>query len=90
VGIVGVELQSEDPGSLAARWAQVLDMPSRASEGGTFVIDLPGTSTTRAQQLRFVPAADGRGEGMSGVVFQCAQGVRLESTVLCGTRLQFV
>jgi catechol 2,3-dioxygenase-like lactoylglutathione lyase family enzyme len=57
VGIVGAELQAEDPERMAARWAEVLGLPARQTEG-VWRIALEGG------ELRFVAIADGRGEGL--------------------------
>lgn len=54
----GADLQSPDPGALAARWSEVLDRPLDLREG-TPVLPLEGG------EIRFVPDADGRGEGVS-------------------------
>ena len=56
--VVGAELQAADPAAMAARWAAVLDR--RALEAGevwTIALD--------AGEIRFVPARDGRGDGLS-------------------------
>lgn len=57
VGIVGAELQAEDPERMAARWAEVLGLPARQTEE-VWRIALEGG------ELRFVAIADGRGEGL--------------------------
>ena len=54
--IVAAELQSEDPERCAARWSEVLGIPRRGFE-------IPLDEGT----LRFVKAADGRGEGLGGI-----------------------
>ena len=58
--ITGVELQSEDPEALAARWAAVCGLPVE-HEGGRPVIRLADAL------IRFAEAADGRGPGLSAV-----------------------
>jgi catechol 2,3-dioxygenase-like lactoylglutathione lyase family enzyme len=55
-GIVAAELQSEDPERCATRWSEVLGIPRRG-----FEIPLDESA------LRFVEAADGRGDGLGGV-----------------------
>ncbi len=58
--IVAAELQSADPGRLAARWCQILRRPLRDAAGvPTIDLDLGA--------LRFVPATDGRGESLGGI-----------------------
>jgi hypothetical protein len=58
--IVAAELQSDDPDALARRWSEILDRPARETAARGFEIALDGT------RLRFVPDADGRGEGLAG------------------------
>ena len=54
--IVGATVQSDDPAALAARWASILRRP--VTEAG-IALD--------QGRLRFVAAADGRGEGLAGI-----------------------
>lgn len=55
--IVGAELQSDDPAGMAARWSAVLGRPVVAiAERWTMTLD--------EGEIRFVPAADGRGDGL--------------------------
>jgi len=56
--IVGAELQGDDPGALAVRWAEVLGL-SAEPDGEGWRIALDGG------ELRFVQARDGRGEGLA-------------------------
>jgi hypothetical protein len=60
LGIVGAELQGDDPDALSARWGQVLGLEREAVEAG-FRIGLDGG------ELRFVAATDGRGEGLGAI-----------------------
>lgn len=55
--IVGAELQGDDPAALAARWSEVLGI-GHAAAAEAYAIPLDGA------ELRFVKAADGRGEGL--------------------------
>ena len=57
VAIVAAELQAEDPGRMAARWAAVLGRSAKQSDGG-WRIDLD------EGEIRFVQVRDGRGEGL--------------------------
>ncbi len=95
-GIVGAELQGEDPAALAARWAQVLGLEAEPT-GDAWRIGLDGG------ELRFVAVRDGRGEGLSAfdVAVHDAAAVRAEAqalgcldaegeVVLCGTRVRLV
>ena len=54
-GLAGVEIQSDDPGAAAARWAKIL---SRPAAGNAIRLDKGG-------EMRFVPVQDGRGPGVS-------------------------
>jgi hypothetical protein len=60
-GIVGAEIQSEDPGAVAARWSRLLDRPACTTEAGDIVMSL------RGGHLRFARAQDGRGEGLGAI-----------------------
>jgi hypothetical protein len=63
--ITAAEIQADDPGALAQRWAQILDLPVVASrQRHDITLDLG--------ELRFVPAVDGRGEGLGGVEMEVA------------------
>ena len=57
--IVGAELQADDPAALSERWAAVLGL-KREERDGAWRLALEGG------ELRFVPARDGRGEGLGG------------------------
>jgi hypothetical protein len=57
LGIVGAELQGQDPGAMARRWGEVLGRePSPAGEGWRIGLD--------GGEIRFVAIRDGRGEGL--------------------------
>jgi Glyoxalase-like domain len=58
--ITAAEIQSDEPRSLAARWAEILDRPAAEVSPDRHEITLDGT------RLRFVTARDGRGEGLCG------------------------
>src|SRR5579864_6551791 len=63
-GVTGLTIEVNDPATAARRWAAVLGI-SAADRGHhhDMVIELP----EQGQQLRFVPAQDGRGEGITEV-----------------------
>ena len=65
--ILGVEIQSEDPKKLAERWSRILDRNTVKAEGGAPEIPLDRGF------IRFVPATDGRGEGVSGLIVKAAE-----------------
>jgi hypothetical protein len=61
-GLTGLTIEVNDPAAAARRWAAVLGIP--AGQGGhTMVAELPD----RGQRLRFVPARNGRGGGITEV-----------------------
>lgn len=94
--IVAAELQSGDPAHLAGRWSEILRRPVR-DVAGVPTIDLDiGT-------LRFVPANDGRGEGLEGIDVKIPRHERARFAArqkevpeengalrLCGTRVRLV
>jgi catechol 2,3-dioxygenase-like lactoylglutathione lyase family enzyme len=70
-GLTGLTIEVDDPAAAARRWAAVLGIPAGDGEpagaglpdGGYAVVELPDAG----QRLRFVPARDGRGEGITEV-----------------------
>jgi hypothetical protein len=58
-GVTGLTIEVNDPAAVARRWAAVLGLP--AAGGSTVRLESAG------QQLRFVPARDGQGEGITEV-----------------------
>lgn len=59
-GIVAAELQCDDPEAVAARWAEIAELPVTRED------DQPRIELLNAT-LRFVPCADGRPEGLGGI-----------------------
>jgi hypothetical protein len=59
--IMAAELQSDDPSRLAARWAEVLNVPLGSDAQGNPALKLENA------ELRFIPADDDRGEGLGGL-----------------------
>ncbi|MCC6959074.1 MAG: VOC family protein [Dehalococcoidia bacterium] len=58
--ISGVEIQSADPANLAARWSEIIEAPlSDGPEGPVMQV--------HNATIRFVPATDGRPEGLGGI-----------------------
>ena len=91
--MTGAELQSDDPAALAARWGEILDVEVGSDGDGNPALALENAT------LRFVPVADGRGEGLGGVdlgvadrahVIATAQArgcpVNGHAVTVCGTR----
>jgi len=92
-GIVAAELQCDDPGSVAARWGEIAELP--VSDDLTIVLDNAA--------LRFVPCSDGRPEGLGaidvstvdrGAILAAADTIgakRSDSQIyLCGMRINLV
>ena len=95
--MTGAELQSDDPERLARRWSEVMELPLSRDERSRPVIALDDAT------LRFVPATDGRGEGLAGLDLDCADKGRVLSqaraknlaadgdvVVACGMRFYLV
>lgn len=96
VGIVGCELQGDDPEAMARRWADVLGgAPEQSNGGWRLAVD--------GGELRFVAPRDGRGEGLGcfDVAVRDPEDVRRRArargaadsegnVVLCGTRVRLV
>jgi hypothetical protein len=72
--MTGAELQSDDPERLAGRWSEVMELPLSRDSRGRPVIALDDAA------LRFVPAADRRGEGLAGLDLSCANRGRVLSS----------
>ena len=95
--MTGAELQSDDPERLARRWSEVMELPLSLDERSRPVIALDDA------RLRFVPATDGRGEGLAGLDLDCADKGRVlararsknlaaegDMVVACGMRFYVV
>jgi hypothetical protein len=96
-GLVGAEIQSDDPAGLAELWSRILGLP--ITECG------PDDPHIQLQNgvLRFVPAADGRGPGVGAFDLEVADKARLlaaakgrgceyseDQVVICGARINLV
>ncbi len=92
VGFSHVQLQSEDPDSLAQLWSKVLDNPVAAVDGHP-AVELANAS------LQFVPVSDGRGPGLGAIGItvkdrdavlraarDCDAYISDDVVTLCGTR----
>lgn len=95
-GIAAAELQVADPAGVAARWGTITGVP---------VTDAAGTPSLVLENatLRFVPVADGRGDGLGGIDLRAvdadaarsaaaARGLLGDDGVirLCGMRIRLV
>jgi len=96
-GIVAAEVQSPDPAAVADRWSKILDLAVESDDAGNPALVLDNAT------IRFVPAEDGRGEGLGGIdvvavdkdaVLEAAdqRGVRQKDDVLMmgGVRFRIV
>ncbi len=95
--LVGAEMQAPEPAQLAARWGQVFAREPQPQGDGSVALPLDyGT-------LRFVPARDGRGEGVGGIDVAVADReavlarakarrvpVHRDAIEICGTRIRLV
>ena len=93
--MTAVELQSDDSARLAQRWSEVLEIPLGDDTQGNPVLKLENAD------LRFVPAEDGRGEGLGGLDLQVADrghilreatargcDIKDDTVLVCGTRFR--
>jgi hypothetical protein len=65
-GIIGAEMQSDNPERLARVWSDLLQRPAASIGGGSWEIALD------AGLARFTPPGDDRGEGLSAVLLACS------------------
>ena len=78
-GVSSVTVGARDPALMAARWAEVLDLPLVDDE----------TVATDDASIRFEPARP-RGEGLDEITFTAADRTRAGTRVeLCGVRVSF-
>ncbi|HUC68904.1 MAG TPA: VOC family protein [Stellaceae bacterium] len=95
--LLAAELQSPDPEALARRWSQILQRPLGQDAAGTPEIALD------LGRLRFLPASDGRGEGLGGLAIAVADRAAIHAAAarrgaivngdqitVCGTRFRLV
>lgn len=95
-GIVGAEIQCEDPQRVAARWAEIAELAVTEQHGH------PALGLDNAI-LRFVPCSDGRPEGLGGIDVATADREAIlhaarardamtapEQVYLCGMRINLV
>ena len=95
-GIVGAEVQCDDPASVAARWSEIAQLPLERA-GEAYVLTLDNAS------VRFVECTDARPEGLGGIdvvandmdaILEAAEarGKRSGSSqvMLCGMRVNLV
>jgi hypothetical protein len=92
-----VEMQSADPRGLAERWSGIAEIPLREDARGRLEMPLGKAS------VRFVEAADGRGEGLGGIDIVATDRKRLveaagrrgyrvadDQVMICGTRFYLI
>jgi hypothetical protein len=95
-GIVAAEIQADDPAGCARRWSQIAELPFGADAAGNPAIQFGEV------ELRFVPCADGRPEGLGGLDLRGADpapvlaaaaaigAARHGMIELCGIRIRLV
>jgi len=82
--LVGVSIQAEDPAAMAASWSRALGLPIEPDAGDP-VISLADAA------IRFVPATDGRGDGLASAALVATDRERAGETVeVCGFRFELV
>jgi hypothetical protein len=72
-GIAAAEIQCDDPGKTAARWSEIVEIPVTKNARGRATLALDGST------LRFVPIADGRGEGLGAIDLAAADRAALRA-----------
>lgn len=95
--MTAAELQSDEPGALASRWSEVLEVPLGSDAAGRPALSLENAT------IRFVPAMDGRGDGLGGVDLAVADRAHIlseaakrkcrvdgDTVTVCGTRFNLV
>jgi len=95
-GIVGAEIQCDDPAAVAARWGEIAELPVTAESGGP-------TIRLENATLRFVPCMDGRPEGLGGIDVTTRDGAAIrqaaaargvlagpDQVYLCGLRINLL
>jgi hypothetical protein len=93
--IKGVEIQGDDPATLARRWAEVLGQRIIRNQGAGYRVNLDKSF------IDFVKDSDGRGEGLTGITVKATDRkkviadartrnlpVRKKEVVICGTRIR--
>ena len=60
-GVAAAELQVAEPDKVAARWGEIVAIEPASSADGHPMLTLDNAT------VRFVPAADGRGDGLGGI-----------------------
>lgn len=96
-GISAAEVQADDPEKVAARWAEIAELPVRRDGAGNPVLPLDDAV------VRFVPCTDGRPEGLGGIDVQVRDRARLlaaakergcyrndSQVYICGLRMNLV
>jgi hypothetical protein len=79
--LVGVEIQAENPDTMARRWSVALGKPV----SGSRTIELSDAA------IRFVEARDGRGDGLAAANLVSTDRSRVGETIeLCGFRFELV
>jgi len=78
VVISGAVLPCDDPAATTARWARVLRRTATVGAGGRHELRLDNAVA------RFVPLADGRGEGLAEVMLSCADPASMIAAAAAG------
>lgn len=83
--LVAIDIQADDPGPMADRWSRALGLPISTSSESESEIELSDAV------IRFVPATDGRGDGLAAADLVATDRSRAGETIeLCGTRFNLV
>ncbi|MGI9595333.1 MAG: hypothetical protein ACR2QK_04190 [Acidimicrobiales bacterium] len=79
--LVAIDIQADDPAAMAQRWGRALDHD----------VDEANRIQLSDATIRFVPATDGRGDGLAAADVVSADRGRVGQVIeLCGTRFNLV
>ena len=93
-GIIAVEVQADDPDAVAARWSEIVEIDLAGEPRRTLPFD--------NADVRFMPANDGRGDGLAGVELRAVDAdaalaaadkrglLADDAIVICGTRFSLL
>ncbi|MFV0259692.1 MAG: VOC family protein [Acidimicrobiales bacterium] len=95
--IVAAEIQAEHPAQVAKTWGDIAEIAVGSRDDGSLVMPLDNA------EVRFVPATDGRGDGLGGISLRATDadavltaaagaGVPIDgrTVTLCGMRMTLV
>jgi hypothetical protein len=95
--IIAAEVQADNPDAVAGRWAEIAQIDLRSDQAGHAVMLFDNA------EVRFVPCADGRPEGLGGIDLKTTDKAAIMAAAeargaitgenqitLCGTRFNLI